>query len=115
MGARDLIRLVKLWAHNHGLAHQDEGYMNGMAWSLLCLVYLQKEKYIVPWTALKYGGVPSGGTPQLCVLLRGFFEFLSTIHGSAPRKCSVTRGQVCPAPAGIPLFIEDPSKYQQFT
>lgn len=111
--SRDLVRLVKLWAVNHGLTHHDEKHMNGMAWTLLTIYFLQRQQYVASFDALQYGAVPSAAQPNLCGLLRGFFEFLSSIDSAAPKLLSVMRGQESRAPHGVPIFIEDPAEYQK--
>lgn len=111
--ARDLIRLVKLWAVNHGLSGQHEGYMNGVAWALLTVFYMQKEKLVPPYAALTHGAVfPEPTLPQLSALLRGFFEFLAARDGHVQRGLSVIHAQEYRAPSGV-LFLEDPAEFHE--
>lgn len=106
-----LIRLVKLWAMNHGLSNQHEGYMNGLAWTFLVLFYLQKEGFVPAFGALSMGIVSKPLEHEsLLSLLRKFFEFLAAREGNLARGLSVTHAQEYRAPLGA-LYLEDPAEF----
>jgi len=106
----DLIRLVKLWASNHGFLNAYDGGMNGLAWTLLVIFFLQKEHFIPPYAALAHGAVvPSIARPLLSSLLRGFFEFLAARGDKVQRGLSVTHATEYRSPTGM-IFLEDPAE-----
>ena len=120
--SRDVVRLVKFWATNHGLSGH-KGYMNGVAWTAFVLCFLQRQEYVPPvaklgdgrasWTKRKDGEMPS--ERNLTELLRGFFSFVCTPQPTTPRGMSL-EGIDCtaaPPPSSHvgpppPLYIEDP-------
>jgi len=107
--SRDLVRLVKLWASNHHLVDHRAGHMIGVAWTLLVVFFLQREKYIPSFASLSRGGVtPSTDRPQLSALLRDFFLFLAMRQNGPAVGVSVTQAQEFSPPPGTVLFIEDP-------
>jgi len=107
--SRHLIRLTKLWATNRGLAAHHEGYPTGVAWTLIVLFFLQRERLMPPFTALAGAVAPATDNLSLLHLLRGFFEFLAGLGPQANRGLSVAHAQEYRAPSGI-LFIEDPAE-----
>lgn len=109
--SRHVVRLVKLWAVNHGLASHHEGYMNGVAWTLLVIFFLQKENLLPSYAALTAGSVrPPSQCPTLSALLRSFFEFLAARVGNSPRGLSVIHAQEYRAHSCV-LFLEDPAEF----
>lgn len=111
--ARDLVRLVKLWAHNHGLANQQDGFINGVAWTLLALFVMQKMKLVPPFSAIARGPVQhSTEKPDLAVLLRHFFEFLAGRGTALQRGLSVVHAQEYRTNNGL-FFIEDPAEFHE--
>jgi len=113
--AREVIRLVKLWASIHGLMGQ--AYMGGLAWTVLVLCSLQKKGYVSPLLSSAVVA-HSGETPTLTALLRDFFQFAST-QPRVPWGLSLTEGKDCVVPPALPdaggqgqapapLFLEDP-------
>ena len=115
--ARDLIRLVKLWARNHGLINHRDGYMNGVAWTAFVLCFLQREQYIPSLQTLAEGSqVSQTPTPSLRELLLRFFQFVCAPQAKTPRGISLMQGTDCEAAAPPsthvgpppPLYIQDP-------
>ena len=122
--ARDLIRLVKLWAMNHGLADHREGYMNGVAWTALVLCFLQRENYLPPLqTLLERGNWKGSQTPipSLMDLLLRFFQYVCALQAATPSGISLMEGNDCEAPPAQadaarpppPLYIQDPVQLTQ--
>lgn len=118
--ARDLVRLVKVWAASHGFS-SHEGYMNGVAWAAFVLCFLQQEQHVPPLTKLEaMKSSKTGEKPNLTELLRGFFQFVCAPQPTTPRGLSL-EGVDCkaaPPPASHvgpppPLYIEDPVSAQQ--
>mmetsp|Transcript_34243 Transcript_34243/g.63855 ORF Transcript_34243/g.63855 Transcript_34243/m.63855 type:complete len:647 (-) Transcript_34243:171-2111(-) len=108
--SRDLIRLIKLWAFQMGMTSHQKGYMNGMAWTVLTLCFLQ-QKRLVP--SLQGSQVPPPSEePMLPVLLREFFQFLASRGRDAMRGYSLVRAEEYPAPSGF-LFLEDPVEHSR--
>ena len=118
--SRDLVRMVKFWAVNHGLAR--EGYMNGVAWTAFVLCFLQRRLYVPPISKLpQMPQLPnSSAKPSLTELLRGFFQFVCEPQATTPRGMSL-EGIDCtaaPPPASHvgpppPLYIEDPVRAKE--
>jgi len=121
--ARDLIRLVKLWARNHGLMNHREGYMNGVAWTAFVLCFLQTEQYIPPLQTVleekkKRSEIP---TASLRELLLRFFQYICAPQAKTPRGLSLMEGKDCEAAAPPPshsgppppLYIQDPVQFRQ--
>ena len=120
--SRDLVRLVKFWAINHGLSSQQEGYMNGVAWAAFVLSFLQRQQHVPLVAELGDGRKesPSADKPKLTELLRGFFQFVCAPQPITPRGISL-EGIDCeaaPPPTSHvgpppPLYIEDPVSAKQ--
>lgn len=125
--SRDLIRLVKFWATNHGLSNQHEGYITGVAWTAFVLCFLQRQQCVPPVAQLDVTKLKKpiekgekGEKPNLTELLRGFFQFVCAPQPTTPRGLSL-EGVDCkaaPPPASHvgpppPLYIEDPVCAQQ--
>eukprot|EP00927_Polykrikos_kofoidii_P065571 TRINITY_DN61307_c0_g1_i1.p1 TRINITY_DN61307_c0_g1~~TRINITY_DN61307_c0_g1_i1.p1 ORF type:complete len:1254 (+),score=261.92 TRINITY_DN61307_c0_g1_i1:61-3822(+) len=115
--ARDVVRLVKLWATNHGFTGLCEGFMNGLAWTFLALFFLQKQQLVPPFASLASGNAhPVTGKTPLLKLMRGFFEFLSSRASNEMRGLSVNKAsefQVHATPEDHvipPLYVEDPAE-----
>ena len=116
--SRDLVRMVKLWAANHGLSCQHEGYMNGVAWTVFVLCFLQRQR-LVPSLGGASGAASQTGS--LMELLRGFFQFVCAPQPRTPWGMSLTEGADCEAapPPGShvgpppPLYLEDPVALKQ--
>lgn len=113
--SRDLVRLVKLWAFQMGMTSHQKGYMNGVAWAVLTLCFLQQKQLVPSLDFVQSGGSvrPPSHPPILPVVLREFFQFLANLGApDAVRGYSLTRAQKYPAPAGF-LFLEDPAQQDQ--
>ena len=123
--SRDVIRLVKFWATNHGLSEQHEGYMNGVAWAAFVLCFLQRQQHVPPLAQL---GDSTGGPKtkvekperNLTELLRGFFQFVCAPQPTTPRGMSLEGADCTAAPPPSshvgpppPLYIEDPISAKQ--
>jgi len=106
----DLVRLVKVWTVNHGLANQQEGFINGVAWTLLVIFFLQKSGLIKPYSVLSRGeqGPPVASSPPLSTLLLNFFDFLAQ-RNAAPRGISLWTGAEFEGPSAV--FVEDPAHF----
>jgi predicted nucleotidyltransferase len=112
--ARELIRLVKLWSVNQGLANHRDGYFNGVAWTLLVVFFLQKQKLIPPYSQVQQDGPvspPSTTQLPLSTLLSNFFQFVAKRQDSDPRGISVWNGEEFEGPTSI--FIEDPAHFSE--
>jgi hypothetical protein len=107
--ARDLVRLVKLWASNRNLSSHYDGYPCGVVWTLMTLCFLQKDQ-LVPSYKDVTKVQPSAKMPDLLAMLRRFFEFLAAGQGGPARGFSVVRGQEFRAPPGAAVFVEDPAE-----
>jgi len=111
--ARDIIRLVKLWAANQGLANHQEGYMSSIAWTLLVIFFLQNDaRLLPPFATVSQGGsrpVPVRPTATLTDLLSGFFAFLASRASGTPLCFSVFDAQERSSPSNV-LFVEDPAE-----
>lgn len=105
----ELVRLVKLWSVNHGLTDQSGGYINGLAWTLLVIFYLQKSQLIPPYQIISQGTqiTPQQSTLPMSTHLQQFFEFLK--DQSATRGISVFKGESFEGPPAV--FIEDPAAF----
>jgi hypothetical protein len=113
--ARDFIRLVKLWAINHSLVNHAKGFMNGVAWSLLVLSFLQREKLVPGLSDTPQGEKaeppPVSKAPSFPTLLHKFFEWLTDhLQPGAPMSKSLVSGKESTSPADAQLFIEDPAE-----
>jgi hypothetical protein len=108
--ARDLVRLVKLWASNRNFSNDYEGYPCSVAWTLMTINFLQKDK-LVPSYKDVTKVQPSTMMPDLIAMLRRFFEFLASGEGGQARCFSVARGQELRAPSGHAVFVEDPAEF----
>ena len=116
--SRNLVRLVKLWASNHGLSNHLDGFMNGVAWTLLTVFFLQKRKLVPPFATIATGLSVNTHEkiPSLTSLIRGFFEFLAGRAAAENKWLSVTYGQELPATDFLsivapPIFLEDPAEF----
>jgi len=107
-----LVRLVKVWSTNHGLANPQDGFINGVAWTLLVLFFLQKQKLVPPYSVIASGQHinPSPSPMPVSNLLQMFFEFLVN-QGSAPRGISLFQGEGFSGPPAV--FIEDPAHFNE--
>lgn len=116
--SRDLVRMVKFWAANHGLAR--EGYMNGVAWTAFVLCFLQRRLYVPPISKLPQLLPNSSSKPSLTELLRGFFQFVCEPQATTPRGMSLEAIDCTAAPPPAshvgpppPLYIEDPVRAKE--
>lgn len=106
-----LVRLVKLWATNHGFTSLHEGYMSGVGWALLVIFFLQNEK-LVPASADLLSGakiVKKSTDLSLTDLLRKFFEFLAGRRDAPARGLSVAQAKEFPVSDAV--FVEDPAEF----
>lgn len=116
--SRDFLRLIKLWACNQGFTNLLDGFMNGTAWSLLGLFFLQKMSVLPPYAAIadEKAPPPLVSASPMPGLLYDFFLWLSGVADSEQRGFSLCDGQEfsVPAPteggAHVTLFIEDPAE-----
>lgn len=108
----ELIRLVKVWTVNHGLANTQEGFLNGIAWTLLVVFFLQKQKLVPPYSIVAQGGhiTPPVSDLPLSSLLQNFYEFLGQ-RLAGPRGISLWTGEDFEGPPSV--FIEDTSHFHE--
>lgn len=119
--SRDVVRLVKLWATNNGIANQD-GHLSSLVWTLLVVFFFQTQKLMPSYEQLAENRNTQISTGlRLSELLRGFFMFLS--RRPTPSTCpqqgiSVAlaeeiSAEVLGSAAGLSecLCIEDPAEF----
>jgi len=106
----DIVRFVKVWSLNHGLTNHQEGFINGVAWTLIVIFFFQKQKLIPPYSQLSKGASfwPEQSDLSMSYILQNFFDFLVQ-HGKQMRGVSVWQGEDFTGPPG--LFIEDPAYF----
>lgn len=109
--SRDVVRLVKLWATNNGLANQD-GHLSTLAWTLLIIFFFQTEGLMPSYVRLVEEKAPHPPTKlRLSELLRGFFMFLAKRPAPpALQGISVTMAEEI-SPASGCLYVEDPAEF----
>lgn len=109
--ARDVVRLVKLWATNHGLAAQHEEYLNGIAWTFLVVFFLQREGLVPAYAAVASAPLPAASEERpLAGILCRFFEFLRDRATAANHGISVMHAQEFRCPSRL-IVIEDPAEF----
>jgi len=92
-----------------GANHQD-GFLNGAAWAVIVVFFLQKSKLVPPYSYLSQGNhvAPAPAGMPLSSLLQNFFDFLQS-RGAAPPGMSVWQGEEFQGPPSP--FVEDPAYF----
>eukprot|EP00929_Paragymnodinium_shiwhaense_P009168 TRINITY_DN113225_c0_g1_i1.p1 TRINITY_DN113225_c0_g1~~TRINITY_DN113225_c0_g1_i1.p1 ORF type:complete len:566 (-),score=157.00 TRINITY_DN113225_c0_g1_i1:109-1806(-) len=116
--SRDFLRLVKLWASNNGFMNLLDGFMNGTAWAMLGLFFLQKMSILPPYGKIaNREKAPMIAAPPMPQLLYDFFLWLSGAVSNPNRGYSLVHAAEYPVPAPAAggahaaIFLEDPAEF----